>query len=99
MSSRKCCLQQLHLTPTIAHEMQAEEVWHTSDVEVQASQIQAERDKADMLAKQVQACRIELAWLRSRVCQLQQIKHARDSAAARVSHLYAASQYATITLF
>ena len=67
--------------------MQAEEVWHTIDVEVQASQIQAERDKADMRAKQVQACREELAWLRSRVCQLQQIKHARDSAAARAAAL------------
>jgi len=35
-------------------------------VEVQASQIKAERDKADMLAKQLQACREEAAWLRNR---------------------------------
>ncbi|KAL0018388.1 hypothetical protein WJX77_002518 [Trebouxia sp. C0004] len=46
--------------------LQAEDAWQTSDVEVQASLIQAERDKADMLAKQLQACREEAAWLRSR---------------------------------
>ena len=80
-------LQQLFLTPTLAHGWQAEDVWRTGDVEVQASQIQAERDKADMLAKQLQACREEAAWLRSRVCQLQQNKHARDSAAARAAAL------------
>jgi len=67
--------------------LQAEDVWQTSDVKVQASQIQAERDKADMLAKQLQACREEAAWLRSRVCQLQQNKHARESAAARAAAL------------
>ena len=75
----------MFLTSTIAHELQAEDAWQTSDVEVQASQIQAERDKADMLAKQLQACREEAAWLRSRVCQLQQNKHARASAAARAA--------------
>jgi len=56
-------------------------------VEVQASQIKAERDEADMLAQQLQASREEAAWLRSRVCQLQQINHARDSAAARAAAL------------
>ncbi|DBA65523.1 TPA: hypothetical protein ACH3X2_003179 [Trebouxia sp. C0005] len=68
---------------------QAEDVCQTSnvDVEVQALQIRAERCKADMLAKQLQACREEAAWLRSRVCQLQQNKHARDSAAARAAAL------------
>ncbi|DBA67780.1 TPA: hypothetical protein ACH3X2_001214 [Trebouxia sp. C0005] len=66
---------------------QAKDICQTSDVEVQASQIQAERYKANMLAKQLQACRQEVAWLRSRVCQLQQHKHARDSAAARASAL------------
>ena len=86
-SSIGYCLQQVFLTPTIAHELQAEDAWQTSDVEVQASQIQAERDKADMLAKQLQACREEAAWLRNRVCQLQQNKHARDSAAARAAVL------------
>ena len=55
-----CCLQQLPLKPTIAHELQAEVAWQTSDVEVQASQIQAEQDKADMLAKHLQGCREEL---------------------------------------
>jgi len=69
--------------------LQAEAAWQTSHVEVQASQIQAERDEADMLAKQLQACREEAVWLRSRVCQLQQIKHARDSAAARAAALSA----------
>ena len=54
------------------------DTWQACDTELQASQIQAERNKADMLA-----CREEAAWLRSRVCQLQQIKHARDSAAAQ----------------
>ncbi len=77
------------LKPTIAHKLQAEAAWQTSHVEVQASQIQAERDEADMLAKQLQACREEAVWLRSRVCQLQQIKHARDSAAARAAALSA----------
>ena len=38
-----------------------------------------------MLAKQLRACRDEVAWLHSRVCQLQQIRHARDSAAARAA--------------
>ncbi|DBA65515.1 TPA: hypothetical protein ACH3X2_003172 [Trebouxia sp. C0005] len=66
---------------------QAKDVCQTSEVEVQAMQIQAERYKADMLAKQLQACRQEAAWLRSRVCQLQQNKHARDSAAARAAAL------------
>ncbi|DBA65510.1 TPA: hypothetical protein ACH3X2_003183 [Trebouxia sp. C0005] len=66
---------------------QAKNVCQTSDVEVQALQIQAERCKDDMLAKQLQACREEAAWLRSRVCQLQQNKHARDSAAARAAAL------------
>ncbi len=80
-----CNLQWLFLTTTIAHELQAKDAWQTSDVEEQASQIQAERDKADMLAKQLQASREEAAWLRSRVCQLQQNKHARDSAAARAA--------------
>ncbi len=56
-------------------------------MEVQASQIKAERDKADMLAQQLQASREEAAWLRIRVCQLQQIKHARDSAAAQATAL------------
>ena len=81
------CLSLSFLKPTIAHELQAEDAWQTNDVEVQASQIQAERDKADMLAKQLQACREEAAWLRSRVCQLQHHKHARDSAAARAAAL------------
>ena len=67
--------------------MQAEDTWQTGDAELQASQVQAERDKADMLAKQLQACREEAAWLRSRVCQLQQNKHARDSAGARAAAL------------
>ena len=58
-----------------------------SAVEVQALQIQAERFKADMLAKQLHVCRQEAAWRRSRVCQLQQNKHARDSAAARAAAL------------
>ncbi|DBB13390.1 TPA: hypothetical protein ACH3X3_005123 [Trebouxia sp. C0006] len=66
---------------------QAEDAWQTSDVEVQASLIQAEQDKADLLTKQLQACREEAAWLRRRVCQLQQNKHARDSAAARAAVL------------
>ncbi|DBA81402.1 TPA: hypothetical protein ACH3X2_006820 [Trebouxia sp. C0005] len=66
---------------------QAKDVCQTSDVEVQASQIQAERYKADMLAKQLQTCRQEAAWLRSRVCQLQQNKHARATAAARAAAL------------
>jgi len=87
LSSTICSLQWLSLKPTTAHELQAEDAWQTSEVEVQASQIQAERDKADMLAKQLQACREEAAWLRSRVCQLQQHKHARDSAAARAAAL------------
>jgi len=87
LSSTICSLQWLSLKPTAAHELQAEDAWQTSDVEVQASLIQAERDKADMLAKQLQACREEAAWLRSRVCQLQQNKHARDSAAARAAVL------------
>ena len=87
LSSAICSLQWSSLKPTTAHELQAEDAWQTSEVEVQASQIQAERDKADMLAKQLQACREEAAWLRSRVCQLQQNKHARDSAAARAAVL------------
>ena len=87
LSSTICSLQWLSLKPTTVHELQAEDAWQTSVVDVQASQIQAERDKADMLAKQLQACREEAAWLRSRVCQLQQNKHARDSAAARAAVL------------
>ncbi len=87
VSSTICSLQWLSLKPTTAHELQAEDTWQTSNVEVQASQIQAEQDKADMLAKQLQACREEAAWLRSRVCRLQQNKHARDSAAARAAAL------------
>ena len=75
------------MAPIIAHVLQAEDTWQTCFVEVQASQIKAERDKADMLAQQLQACREEAVWLRSRVCQLQQIKHARDSAAARTAAL------------
>ncbi|DBB13371.1 TPA: hypothetical protein ACH3X3_005104 [Trebouxia sp. C0006] len=66
---------------------QAEDAWQTSDVEVQASLIQAEQDKADLLAKQLQECREEAAWLRRRVCQLQQNKPARDSAAAQAAVL------------
>ncbi|DBB13392.1 TPA: hypothetical protein ACH3X3_005125 [Trebouxia sp. C0006] len=66
---------------------QVEDAWQTGDVDLQASQIQGERDKADMLAKQLQACREEAAWLRSRVCQLQQNNYARDSAAARAAAL------------
>ena len=77
----------MSLKSTIAHKLQAEDAWQISDAELQASQVQAERDKADMLAKQLQACREEAAWLRSRVCQLQQNKHARDSAAARAAAL------------
>ena len=86
-SSTGCDVQKMSLKPKFAHELQAEDAWQTSDAELQASQIQAERDKADMLAKQLQACREEAAWLRSRVCQLQQNKHARDSAAARAAAL------------
>ena len=82
-----CCLQQLPLISAIAHVLQAEDAWQNADVEVQAFQIQAEQDKADMLAKQLQASREEAAWLRCRVCQLQQIKHAMDSAAAQASAL------------
>ena len=82
-----CCLQQLPLIPAIAHVLQEEDAWRTADVELQAFQMQAERDKADMLAKQLQASREEAAWLRGRVCQLQQIKHATDSAAARAAAL------------
>ena len=67
-SSTICSLQWLSLIPTTAHELQAEDAWQTSDVEVQASLIQAEQDKADLLAKQLQACREEAAWLRRRVC-------------------------------
>ncbi|DBA72330.1 TPA: hypothetical protein ACH3X2_010571 [Trebouxia sp. C0005] len=66
---------------------QAKDVSQTSDTEVQALRIQAERYKADMLAKQLQACRQEAAWLRSRMCQLQQNKHAGDSAAAGAAAL------------
>ncbi|DBB13363.1 TPA: hypothetical protein ACH3X3_005097 [Trebouxia sp. C0006] len=51
-------------------EEHAEDTWQTGDAELQASQAQAERDKADMLAKQLQACREEAAWLRSRVERL-----------------------------
>jgi len=68
LSSTICSVQWLSLKPTTAHELQAEDAWQTSDVEVQASLIQAEQDKADMLAKQLQACREEAAWLRRRVC-------------------------------
>ena len=75
------------LKPTTAHELQAEDARQTSDMEVQASLIQAEQDKADLLAKQLQACREEAAWLRRRVCQLQQNKPARDSAAAQAAVL------------
>ena len=82
-----CCLQRVLLIPATAHVLQAEDTWRKADVEVQALQIQAERNKADMLAKQLQASREEAAWLRSRVCQLQQIKHATDSAAARAAAL------------
>ena len=87
LSNMICSLQWLSLKPTTAHKLQAEDAWQTSDVEVQASLIQAEQDKADLLAKQLQACRKEAAWLRSRVCLLQQNKHARDSAAARAAVL------------
>ncbi len=72
---------------TIAHVQQAEDTWQTADVEVQASQIKAEQDKADTLAKQLQASREEAAWLGSRVCQLQLSIHARDSAAAQAAAL------------
>lgn len=82
-----CCLQRLLLIPATAHVLQAADTWRKADVEMQALQIQAERNKADMLAKQLQASREEAAWLRGRVCQLQQIKHARDSAAARAAAL------------
>ncbi|DBB13346.1 TPA: hypothetical protein ACH3X3_005081 [Trebouxia sp. C0006] len=86
------CTSEEHFSPCKARgghpaSPQAEDAWQTSDVEVQASLIQAEQDKADLLAKQLQACREEAAWLRSRVCQLQQHKHARDSAAARAAAL------------
>ncbi len=50
-------------------------------------QIKAEQVEADMLAQQLQASREEAAWLRGRVCQLQQFKHARDSTAARAAAL------------
>ncbi len=49
-----CNLRCLFLTPAIAHKLQAENAWQTSDAELQASQIKAERDKADLLAKQLQ---------------------------------------------
>ena len=67
---------------TVPHVSQAEILWKMADEEVQACQLNAEQDKADILAKQLQVCREEGAGLRSRVYQLQQIKHARDSAAA-----------------
>ncbi len=83
LSNMDACLQWLSLIPTVAQVLQAEDARQRADVELQASDIKAEQDKDNLLAKQLQACREEAAWLRSRVCQLQQGKHARDSAPAR----------------
>ena len=51
------------------------------------SELKAEQDNADKVHRQLLASRQEVAWLRDRVCQLQQSKHARDSAAARLDAL------------
>ena len=51
------------------------------------SELEAEQDKAHKLQRQLLASRQEVAWLHGRVCQLQQNKHARDSAAARLAAL------------
>ena len=51
------------------------------------SELKAEQDKAHKFHRQLLASRQEVAWLRGRVCQLQQGKYARDSAAARLAAL------------
>ncbi len=53
------------------------------DMEEHASQLKLERCKAEKLHTQLKLSVREIAWLRSRVCQLQQSQHARNSVAAR----------------
>ena len=67
--------------------MELMNVWQADNVMLHTSELKAEQDKAHKFQRQLLASRQEVAWLRGRVCQLQQGKHARDSAAARLAAL------------
>ena len=75
------------LALTTLHAQQAKRTRHREAVEaeLQASQVKAERDKAEKLQMQLLASRQETAWLRQRIFKLQQSKHARDTAAAQAA--------------